>query len=58
MLCLLVGIVWVAMVISDVTAVMGEIDRTNNEVKEKKRELQAFFIRTKLPRSLKMRIFK
>jgi hypothetical protein len=56
--CLLVGIVWVATVISDVTAVMGEYDRSNNEAKERKRELQAFFIRAKLPRSLKQRIFK
>lgn len=58
MFCIMFGMFWGATVISDVMAVMTEMDRTTHEEKERKRQLQTFFIKAKLPRSLKQRCFK
>jgi len=58
MLCIMFGMIWGATVISDVMAVMNEMDRSTHEEKERKRQLQTFFIKAKLPRSLKQRCFK
>lgn len=58
MFCVMFGMIWGATVISDVMALLHELDRTTNEAKERKRQLQTFFIKAKLPRSLKNRCFK
>lgn len=58
MLCILVGMIWGATVISDVMALLAEVDRSSHEAKERRRQLQSFVIKAKLPRALKQRCFK
>lgn len=58
MLAIVVGMIWGATIISDVMSLLTEMDRTSSEAKERKRQLQTFFIKAKLPRALKQRCFK
>ena len=51
-----IGLIWGALIISTTTAIVQEVDKSASVAKDRQAALDAFSIKSRLPKSLKLRI--